>query len=128
MRRRGIAAVVGLIVYGLLLGYAIWILQRISNLFRVNLYTRMQELSVRFHSEEKIGDAIFRMFQDSAAIPSVINGLIVQPLIFIPAAIGSLLYLVCVRRSAGTDCGAAAAHELHTGVDVRELVARRFHR
>jgi ATP-binding cassette, subfamily B, bacterial len=90
----GIAAVVGLIVYGLLLGYAIWILQRISNLFRVNLYTRMQELSVRFHSEEKIGDAIFRMFQDSAAIPSVIDGLIVQPLIFIPAAIGSLLYLV----------------------------------
>jgi ABC-type multidrug transport system fused ATPase/permease subunit len=90
----GILAVFGLIVYGCLLGYAIWILQRISNLFRVNLYTRMQELSVRFHSEEKIGDAIFRMFQDSAAIPSVIDGLIVQPLIFIPAAIGSLLYLV----------------------------------
>jgi len=90
----GILAVFGLIVYGCLLGYAIWILQRISNLFRVNLYTRMQELSVRFHSEEKIGDAIFRMFQDSAAIPSVIDGLIVQPLILIPAAIGSLLYLV----------------------------------
>jgi len=90
----GIAAVGGLIVFGSLLGYGIWILQRISNLFRVNLYTRMQELSVRFHSEEKIGDAIFRMFQDSAAIPSVIDGLIVQPLIFIPAAIGSLLYLV----------------------------------
>ncbi len=90
----GIAAVVGLIVVGFLLGYAIWILQRISNLFRVNLYTRMQELSVRFHSEEKIGDAIFRMFQDSAAIPNVIDGLIVQPLIFIPVAIGSLLYLL----------------------------------
>jgi ABC-type multidrug transport system fused ATPase/permease subunit len=90
----GIAAVVVLIAVGLLFGYAIWILQRISNLFRVNLYTRMQELSVRFHSEEKIGDAIFRMFQDSAAIPQVINGLIVQPLIFVPAAIGSIAYLV----------------------------------
>ena len=89
----GIAPVVALAVGGLLVGYGIWILQRISNLFRVNLYTRMQELSVRFHSEEKIGDAIFRMFQDSAAIPNVINGLIVQPLIFIPAAIGSILYL-----------------------------------
>jgi ABC-type multidrug transport system fused ATPase/permease subunit len=90
----GILSVVGLIVVGLIFGYAIWILQRISNLFRVNLYTRMQELSVRFHSEEKIGDAIFRMFQDSAAIPSVIDGLIVQPLIFFPAAIGSILYLL----------------------------------
>ena len=90
----GIAAVGGLFVLGLLFGYGIWILQRISNLFRVNLYTRIQELSVRFHSEEKIGDAIFRMFQDSAAIPGVINGLIVQPLIFVPAALGTLLYLL----------------------------------
>ena len=90
----GVVAVLGLVVAGCLVGYAIWILQRISNLFRVNLYTRMQELSVRFHSEEKIGDAIFRMFQDSAAIPNVIDGLIVQPVIFFPAAIGAMLYLL----------------------------------
>jgi ATP-binding cassette, subfamily B, bacterial len=90
----GVVAMGGLVAVAFLLGYAIWILQRISNLFRVNLYTRMQELSVRFHSEEKIGDAIFRMFQDSAAIPNVIDGLIVQPVIFFPAAIGSILYLL----------------------------------
>jgi ATP-binding cassette, subfamily B, bacterial len=90
----GIALVAGLAVIGLLLGYAVWILQRISNLFRVNLYTRMQELSVRFHFEEKIGDAIFRMFQDSAAIPNVINSLIVQPLIIVPAVTASILYLL----------------------------------
>ena len=90
----GVAVVLALVVGGFLIGYAIWILQRVSNLFRVNLYTRMQELSVRFHSEEKIGDAIFRMFQDSAAIPNVIDGLIVQPVIFFPAAIGAILYLL----------------------------------
>ncbi|HYL59826.1 MAG TPA: ABC transporter ATP-binding protein [Candidatus Acidoferrales bacterium] len=90
----GLVAIVMVPVFGLVFGYAIWILQRISNLFRVNLYTRLQELSVRFHSEEKIGDAIFRMFQDSAAIPQVINGLIVQPVIFVPAAVGSLVYLI----------------------------------
>jgi ABC-type multidrug transport system fused ATPase/permease subunit len=89
----GIVATLATPVAAALLGYAIWILQRISNLFRVNLYTRLQELSVQFHSQEKIGDAIFRMFQDSAAIPQVINGLIIQPLILIPAAIGSLVYL-----------------------------------
>jgi ABC-type multidrug transport system fused ATPase/permease subunit len=90
----GIGVVGALLMFGLLFIYGIWILQRISNLFRVNLYTRMQELSVRFHSEEKIGDAIFRMFQDSAALPSVINGLIIQPLIFFPAAFAILLYLI----------------------------------
>jgi ABC-type multidrug transport system fused ATPase/permease subunit len=73
--------------------YGVWILQRISNLFRVNLYTRMQELGLRFHSEEKIGDAIFRMFQDSAAIPHVINGLVLQPIVWLPVAIGVLAWL-----------------------------------
>ncbi len=89
----GIAAMIALPIVLAIFGYGIWILQRISNLFRVNLYTRLQELSVQFHSQEKIGDAIFRMFQDSAAIPQVINGLIIQPLILIPAALGSLVYL-----------------------------------
>jgi ABC-type multidrug transport system fused ATPase/permease subunit len=74
--------------------YVVWILQRISNLFRVNLYTRLQELSLKFHAEEKIGDAIFRMFQDSAALPSVIDGLVIQPLIYVPLLIGTLFWLL----------------------------------
>jgi ABC-type multidrug transport system fused ATPase/permease subunit len=74
--------------------YVVWILQRISNLFRVNLYTRLQELSLKFHAEEKIGDAMFRMFQDSAALPSVIDGLVIQPLIYIPLLIGTLSWLL----------------------------------
>jgi ABC-type multidrug transport system fused ATPase/permease subunit len=78
-------------------GYAIWILQKISNLFRVNLYTRLQELSLRFHADEKIGDAIFRMFQDSAAIPQVINGLIIQPLAWFPLAVADLLWLTSIN-------------------------------
>jgi len=73
--------------------YGIWILQRMTNQFRVDLYTRLQELSLRFHSEEKIGDAIFRMFQDSAAIPHVINGLVIEPLRAIPLVLVNLVVL-----------------------------------
>lgn len=81
--------------YGLcLFSYAIWILQRITNQFRVDLYTRLQGLSLRFHSEEKIGDAIFRMFQDSAVIPQVINGVVIQPLRRVPFAIASFVALL----------------------------------
>jgi ATP-binding cassette, subfamily B, bacterial len=90
----GVVMMVGLPVAGFLFGYAVWILQRISNLFRVNLYARLQELSLRFHSEEKIGDAIFRMFQDSAAIPQVINGLVLQPLRWLPFAIANFFWLL----------------------------------
>ncbi len=89
------AAVTILLPLGLFIfGYAVWILQRISNLFRVNLYARLQELSLRFHAEEKIGDAIFRMFQDSAAIPAVISGLVIEPLRLVPFAIANLVWLV----------------------------------
>jgi ABC-type multidrug transport system fused ATPase/permease subunit len=77
---------------GLLL-YALWILQRMTNNFRVNLYAKLQGLSLRFHSEEKIGDAIFRMFQDSATIPQVINGLIIQPLQVAPLALVNIIVL-----------------------------------
>ena len=62
----GVLLVADIPVFAPTFGYAVWLLQRISNLFRVSLYSQLQEPSLRFHSEEKIGDAIFRMFQDSA--------------------------------------------------------------
>src|SRR5215475_7085197 len=49
------AAVVGAIalpVVALGIGYVVWILQQITNLFRVDLYARLQDLSLRFHGEE----------------------------------------------------------------------------
>ena len=97
----GIVSTILLPLNMVILSYAVWILQRMSNLFRVNLYTRMQALSVRFHGEEKIGDAIFRMFQDSAAIPQVVDGLIIQPIRWIPLAAGTLVYLLIVNRAMG---------------------------
>jgi len=97
----GVAVALALPYGAMMLGYAVWILQRISNLFRVNLYARLQELSLRFHSEEKIGDAIFRMFQDSAAIPQVIDGLIIEPIRFVPFAIANLVWLFMFNATMG---------------------------
>ncbi len=90
----GLAAIVAIPCGMAAFGYAVWILQRISNLFRVNLYTRLQELSLQFHAEEKIGDAMFRMFQDSAALTGVIDGLLLQPLMDLPLLIGTLGWLL----------------------------------
>jgi ABC-type multidrug transport system fused ATPase/permease subunit len=90
----GLAAIVAIPCGMAAFGYAVWILQRISNLFRVNLYTRLQELSLKFHAEEKIGDAMFRMFQDSAALPGIIDGLLLQPLMYVPLLIGTLGWLM----------------------------------
>jgi ABC-type multidrug transport system fused ATPase/permease subunit len=89
----GAAAMVGLPYALFVVGYGVWVLQNISNLFRVNLFSQLQELSLGFHSEEKIGDAIFRMFQDSAGIPHVINGLVMRPLRVVPMAVVNLGWL-----------------------------------
>src|SRR5262249_57500172 len=60
--------------YGaVVLTYATWLLQCVTNRFRVDFYVRMQALSLRVHGTETIGDALFRMFQDSAAVPHVIS-------------------------------------------------------
>ncbi|MHB8383069.1 MAG: ABC transporter ATP-binding protein [Candidatus Binataceae bacterium] len=97
----GIATAIGAPYGALMFGYVVWILQRISNLFRVNLYARLQELSLRFHSEEKIGDAIFRMFQDSAAIPKVIDGLVIEPIRFLPYAMANFVWLFMFNGAMG---------------------------
>jgi len=91
----GGAAALAALPYALfMLGYLVWVLQKISNLFRVNLYAQLQELSLSFHSEEKVGDAIFRMFQDSAGIPRVINGLVMRPLRILPIAVANFGWLL----------------------------------
>lgn len=95
----GAAALVSLPYIFFIAGYAVWILQKISNLFRINLYAQFQELSLSFHSEEKIGDAIFRMFQDSAGIPPVINGLLMQPLRMLPLAAANFGWLAIFNHA-----------------------------
>ena len=95
----GAAALLGLPCAMFAFGYAVWLLQKISNLFRVSLYAQLQELSLNFHSEEKIGDAIFRMFQDSAGVPEIINGLLMQPLVALPVAVANLGWLLIFNGS-----------------------------
>jgi ABC-type multidrug transport system fused ATPase/permease subunit len=68
--------------------YQVWILQRLNQLLRVRLLERLQQLSLRFHAESRIGDALFRTIQDSAMVTQLITVLILIPL----AASGRFLF------------------------------------
>ncbi|HUA34286.1 MAG TPA: ABC transporter ATP-binding protein [Candidatus Binataceae bacterium] len=95
------AAIVGAIVLPIVAlgyGYVVWILQQVTNLFRVDLYARLQDLSLRFHGEEKIGDAMFRMFQDSAVFSRVIATLVMRPLLGVPFIVADLIWLALLNR------------------------------
>src|SRR5712692_8996681 len=60
--------------------YQVWILQRINQTLRLALFDRLQALSLRFHNESRIGDAIYRLYQDSAMVTRLIEVLFLTPL------------------------------------------------
>jgi ABC-type multidrug transport system fused ATPase/permease subunit len=60
--------------------YQVWILQRINQILRLDLVDRLQSLSLRFHADSKVGDAIYRLYQDSAMVTQLIDVLVLTPL------------------------------------------------
>ncbi len=65
---------------GALAYYLLWILQRINQGLRLELFQRLQTLSLRFHHESRVGDAIYRLYQDSAMVTDLIQTLLLGPL------------------------------------------------
>ncbi len=60
--------------------YQVWILQRVNQLLRVQLLDQLQRLSMRFHSDHAIGDALYRMMQDSAMVTQLVELLFFTPI------------------------------------------------
>jgi len=74
---------VGMVSMPLFLGlwyYQVWILQKVNQVLRLDLVDRLQSLSLRFHAESKVGDAIYRLYQDSAMVTQLIDVLVLTPL------------------------------------------------
>ena len=69
--------------------YNLWIMQQINQDLRIALVERWHQLSMSYHSGHRTGDSIFRIYQDSAMVTSVIGHLLAMTL-----ATGS--YLTCV--------------------------------
>jgi ABC-type multidrug transport system fused ATPase/permease subunit len=59
--------------------YQVWILQRVNQHLRLALLERLQGLSLRFHADSRVGDAIYRMYQDSAMVTQLIEVLFLTP-------------------------------------------------
>ena len=70
---------VGLAIYY----YTIWIFQQINQLMRVSLIERLQAQSLTFHANTRTGDAIYRVYQDSAMVTQIIYAIFLQPLMYL---------------------------------------------
>jgi len=60
--------------------WRVWILQQINQHLRLQIFDRLQSLSLRFHSEQRVGDSIYRMTQDSAVVTMLIDVLFITPI------------------------------------------------
>ncbi len=67
-------------IFALLIYYNLWIWQMINQNLRVAMISKAEYLSLRFHNQSRVGDAIFRVYQDSATITSLIQEAIVNPI------------------------------------------------
>jgi len=67
--------------------YLVWIMQRINQHLRVTMIERAEHLSLRYHSHARTGDAIYRVYQDSAMITNIVQNVLLEPL----KAAGSLV-------------------------------------
>ena len=73
-------------VFGGLLGaafgyYSMWVWQCVNQNLRVAMIERAESLSLKYHDSSRVGDAIFRVYQDSAMIVNLIQSAIIGPAI-----------------------------------------------
>ena len=59
--------------------YLTWILQRVNQHLRLAMMDAAARLSLREHQERKVGDAIYRVYQDSAMVTSVVQNALIEP-------------------------------------------------
>ena len=63
--------------------YSMWIFQQINQRMRVQLIDRLQAQSLTFHARSETGDAIYRVYQDSAMVTAIIRFVFLEPLMFL---------------------------------------------
>ena len=63
-----------------ILYYNVWIWQMLNQNLRVAMMSKAESLSLKFHAESRVGDAIFRIYKDSSTITSLISEAVVGPI------------------------------------------------
>lgn len=81
--------------------YRTWILQRINQYLRVTMIERAEHLSLRYHTHARTGDAIYRVYQDSAMITNIVEKILLEPSIAIFTSVFSFLVIVSFSLTLG---------------------------
>jgi len=74
--------------------YMVWIYQRINQQLRVEMLSKAEHLSLKYHSHTRTGDAIYRVYQDSATITNILQYMVLYPLRIVSWIAFSLVVLI----------------------------------
>ncbi len=88
-----IGAVGGAIVGMIMWYYSTWVWHNVNQNLRVAMAERAESLSLRYHDNHRIGDAMFRVYQDSAQIVNLLQGAIISPTITIYYLVFGMVFL-----------------------------------
>ncbi len=102
----------GLVILGsiaFLAYYGTWVRHRINQGLRVAMIERAEHLSLKYHSHARVGDAVFRVYQDSAMIVNLVEEAIVGPLVMLYALVVALVMVSLFSPQIGIVCVVVAA-------------------
>ena len=80
--------------------YYIFIMQRVNQDLRQALLMRWHRLSLRYHSGHRVGDSVYRIYQDSAQVTAVI-GTVAQAMHLVVAYATGVVFLVALDPALG---------------------------
>ena len=83
--------VVILAAFALLKYYSVWIFQAINQRMRVHLIDQLFAQSLSYHANAQTGDAIYRVYQDSAMVTAIIQFVFIEPLMYIGRYLAGLV-------------------------------------
>lgn len=81
--------------------YYIFIMQRVNQDLRMALLERWHRLSLRYHSDHRVGDSVYRIYQDSAQVTAVI-GTVAQALQLLITYVTGVIFLAALDPMLGT--------------------------
>ena len=112
---RNVVLVLGSLQFlvGIVLGYALayyitWILQRINQRLRQAMVERLEMMSLAFHNDTKVGDSVYRLYQDSAMVTSVLQNMVVRPATALFTIASNVLVITLFSPALGLLCLLAA--------------------
>ena len=84
--------------------YGTWIRHRINQALRVAMIERAERLSLKYHSHARVGDSVFRVYQDSAMIVNLVEEALIEPITMLCVLLYGLVFIAFFSPSMALAC------------------------